>query len=106
MVRAIFGGLDSLGDFARAAMTSLASEEARRTNMPHRFVRSRRFVEIVAPKAGEADRDRIARLLVVLITSSAMRVWRDHLGSSVDEAADDVEWVLRAAIASATSRNR
>jgi hypothetical protein len=30
-----------------------------------------------------------------------MRIWRDHLGSSVDEAADDIVWILRAAIATA-----
>ena len=42
-------------------------------------------------------------MLVVLTTSSAMRVWREHLGSSVEEAADDIDWVLRAAIASTTS---
>jgi hypothetical protein len=28
-----------------------------------------------------------------------MRMWRDHLGSSVDEAADDIEFVLRSVIA-------
>jgi len=33
-------------------------------------------------------------------------LWRDQLGSSVEEAADDVDWVVRAAIASAASRNR
>jgi AcrR family transcriptional regulator len=104
MVRAIFEGLDSLGDLARAAMASPAAEEARRINMPDRFAMSRRFAETIAPKADQADRDRIARLMVVLTTSSAMRVWRDHLGSSVDEAAGDVDWVLRAAISATAPR--
>ena len=104
MVRAIFEGLDSLGDLARAAMASPAAEEARRINMPERLAMSRRFTEAIAPTADKADRDRIARLMVVLTTSSAMRVWRDHLGSSVGEAAGDVDWVLRAAIAAATPR--
>ena len=45
-------------------------------------------------------------LLVVLTASSALRLWRDQLGSSVDEAADDVDWVIRALIASATPRKR
>jgi AcrR family transcriptional regulator len=106
MVRTIFDGLESLGDLARAAMASPAAEQARRINMPDRFAMSRRFAETIAPNVRKADRDRIARLMVVLTTSSAMRVWRDHLGSSVDEAADDVDWVLRAALASARSRNR
>jgi hypothetical protein len=42
---------------------------------------------------------------VILTASSALRLWRDQLGSSVDEAADDVDWVVRALIASASSRN-
>jgi hypothetical protein len=31
-------------------------------------------------------------------------MWRDHLGLSVDEAADDVDWIVRAAIAAASNR--
>jgi hypothetical protein len=30
-------------------------------------------------------------------------MWRDHLGSSIEEAADDIDWVIRAAIAASTS---
>jgi len=103
MVLTIFGGLDSLGDVARAAMASPAAEEARRTTMPSRLAVSRRFAETVVPTAGRADQDRIARLLVVLTTSSAMRMWCDQLGSSVEEAADDIEWLLRSVIATATA---
>jgi len=99
MVGAMFGGLDSLGDEARAAMASPAAEEARRTSMPDRVRMSRRFVDAVAPGASEADRDRIARVMVILTTTSAMRMWRDHLGTSIDTAADDIEWILIAAIA-------
>jgi len=99
MVRALFGGLDSLGDVARAAMASPAAEQARHTSMPDRLGISRRFIEAVAPDADPVDQDRIARILVVLTTSAAMRMWRDHLGVTVDEAADDVDWVLRAALA-------
>ena len=57
----------------------------------------RRIADSIVPKPSQADRDRIARLLVVLTASSALRLWRDQLGSSVEEAADDVDWVVRAA---------
>jgi AcrR family transcriptional regulator len=106
MVRALFGGLDSLGDVARAAMASPAAEEARHASMPDRLGISRQFLERVAPDLAPADRDRIARILVVLTTSAAMRMWRDHLGATVDEAADDVDWVLRVALAAATPAGR
>jgi len=103
---AYFERTDSLGDLARIAMASPASEEVRALNMPDRIAMFRRIAESILPRPSDVDRDRIARLLVILTASSALRMWRDHLGSSVDEAADDVDWVIHALIASATSRNR
>jgi AcrR family transcriptional regulator len=102
---AYFERTDSLGDLARLAMASPASDETRRINMPDRLAIFRGLADSIVPKPSEADRDRIARVLVILTASSALRLWRDQLGSSVDEAADDVDWVVRALIASATSRN-
>jgi AcrR family transcriptional regulator len=104
-LRAFFARTDSFGDLARAAMASPASDEVRRLNIPDRVAIFRRVADSIEPRPSKADRDRIARLLVILTASSALRLWRDQLGSSVDEAADDVDWVLRAVIASATSRN-
>lgn len=105
-LRTYFERTDSLGDLARVAMASPASEEVRALSMPDRLAMFRRIADSVVPKPSEADRDRIARLLVILTTSSALRMWRDHLGLTVDEAAEDVDWIVRAAIASATSRDR
>ncbi len=104
-LRAYFERTDSLGDLARAAMASPASDDVRRLNIPRRLAAFRRVADSIEPKPSEVNRDRIARLLVILTASSALRLWRDQLGSSVDEAADDVDWVLRA-ITSAASENR
>ena len=101
-VRAIFGGLDSADDIARAAMASPAAAEARRMGMPARLEIYRRMADAIAPELAQGDRDRIARVLTILISSSALRLWRDHLGSSVEQAADDIDWVIRAAIAAGT----
>jgi hypothetical protein len=58
------------------------------------------------PHASPADQARLARVLVVLASSSSMRMWRDMIGSSVDEAADDIEWLLRSVLdASAEGTN-
>ena len=103
-LRAHFERTDSLGDLTRAVMASPASDEVRRLNIPNRLAAFRRVADSIKPKPSEVNRDRIARLLVVLTASSALRLWRDQLGSSVDEAADDVDWVLRA-ITSAASEN-
>jgi hypothetical protein len=54
------------------------------------------------PRLTSRDRDRIARLLTILISASALRVWRDHLGSTVEEAANDIDWVIKAAAAAST----
>lgn len=104
-VRAIFERVDSFDDLARAAIASPAAEEARRVSMPDRVAMTRRFADTILPNLRAADRDRIARLLVIVTASTALRTWRDHLGSSVDEAADDVDWIVRAAIAAAQSGN-
>jgi len=60
------------------------------------------LADLHVPKLMAADRERIARLMAVLVTSASLRMWRDHLGLSVDEAAEDIEWVLRASLAAAT----
>jgi AcrR family transcriptional regulator len=104
-VRAYFERTDSIDDLARAAMAGPASEEVRRLNIPDRLAMFRGIADSIEPMVAEVDRDRIARLLMILTASSALRMWRDHLGLSVDEAADDVDWAVSAAIAAATPRN-
>ena len=96
-----FARLEALDDAGRAAMATPAAEEVRRASMPERVAMTRQFVATVAPTAGDADRERITRLLSVITNSAAMHVWRDYFGSTADRAAADVEWVLRAVIAAA-----
>jgi AcrR family transcriptional regulator len=101
-VRALFERIDSAGDLARAAAASPAAEEVRRVDMPARLEMSRRLADSIMPRLTSRDRDRIARLLTILISASALRVWRDHLGSTVEEAANDIDWVIKAAAAAST----
>jgi AcrR family transcriptional regulator len=103
-VRSIFERLESFDDLARAAMASPAADESRRLNMPDRLAMTRRLADSIVPALSEVDRDRIARLMVVLTASASLRMWRDHLGASVDQAADDVDWLVRAAIAASTRK--
>ena len=104
-VREIFARLDAMDDLARAAYASPFANQARHANMPQRYARIRQLGDSVEPKLSEADQDRITRLLVILTSSSALRTWRDHLGSTVEEAADDVDWIVRAAIDAAHRNN-
>lgn len=97
----LLGGLEGLDDVMRAALASPASEAVRRVHAPNRFRIARRLADGIAPQLSERDRDRIARLLVIMTASPALRMWRDDFGRSLDEIADDIDWTLRAAIAAA-----
>ncbi|HET6744983.1 MAG TPA: TetR/AcrR family transcriptional regulator [Candidatus Limnocylindria bacterium] len=97
--RAYIERVESFDELARAAMASPGSEEVRARSMPERLAIFRRIADTVEPKLADEDRDRLVRLMVVLSTSSSLRTWRNHLGASVDETADDIDWIVRAAIA-------
>jgi AcrR family transcriptional regulator len=103
-LRAVYARMESIGadELAVAAFSGPAAEHVRRIDMPHRLAVFRRLADATTPELSELERDRVARLLVVLTTSSALRTWLEHLGSSADEAADDVAWVVRSAVAGAS----
>ncbi len=105
-VRGFIERLDALNDVERAAFASPIADEVRHVTMPSRFARMRRLVESLEPPLTDTDQDRIARLLVVLVSQSSLRTWRDHLGVSPDQAAEDVDWFLRALIAQARMDER
>jgi hypothetical protein len=104
MIRALLERLDSLDDLSRAAMASPGAAEVRHATMPIRMQRIQRLADSIEPKLRKADRDRITRLLTVVTASSSLRMWRDHLGLSVDEVAREVDWIVRAAIAASSER--
>lgn len=104
MIRALVERLDSLDDLSRAAMASPAASEVRHATMPARLQRIRRLTDAIEPKPRKADRERITRLLAVLLTSSSLRMWRDHLRLSVNEIAEEVDWIVRAAISASRER--
>jgi AcrR family transcriptional regulator len=105
-LRALFERVDALDDLERAAMASPVADQVRHATMPSRFERIRRLGDTIEPPLLKADQDRITRLLVILTASASLRTWRDHLGSSVDEVVDDIDWFLKAAIAAATRKEK
>jgi AcrR family transcriptional regulator len=102
-MRKQFASLEGMGDVERAAMASPAGEEARRTQMPSRVARTRELADAIVPPDSPIDRARLTRLLVILTGSAAFRTWRDHLGCTPDEAADDVAWAVRTLVGASTS---
>jgi AcrR family transcriptional regulator len=98
MIRAVLERLDNLDAVSRAAMVSPAASEVRHATMPTRYQRIRSLASSIEPKLRTADQDRITRLITVITASSSLRMWRDHLGLSVDEVAEEIDWIVRAAI--------
>src|SRR5688572_17454596 len=104
-VRAVIERIDALDDVSRVAFASPIADEVRHATMPTRYIRIRRLGESIEPPLSSADLDRITRLLVVLISQFSLRTWRDHLGVSAEQAAEDIDWILRAVIAAARSED-
>jgi AcrR family transcriptional regulator len=102
-VRILFDRLDSLGELDRAAIVSRGADEVRQATMEARVAVTRQAVDGIAPGLPEDGRARVARLGIVLTQSASLRMLRDHLGLSIDEAIDDIEWMVRAAVAAARS---
>lgn len=98
MIREVVERLDGLDDVVRVAMASPVASEVRQATMATRLDRIRRLADSIEPKLSKAGRDRITRLLAVITASSSLRMWRDHLGLSVDEVAEEIDWIVRAAI--------
>ena len=98
------GHLDSLDDVTRAGMASPASEEIRARSIARRVETFSPLVDSIEPRLSKADRGRVLRLVMVLTTSSSLRMLHDHLDQSVEQTADDVDWFVRAAVAAATRR--
>lgn len=100
----LLGRMDGLDDVARAALASPTADAVRRVHAPNRLKLTRQVVDAIAPQLPTADRDRLARLLRILTSSSAVRIWRDELGASVEEVAAEIDQAVRAVIGSAEAQ--
>jgi AcrR family transcriptional regulator len=98
-VRILFERVDSFDDVDRAAVASPGAEEVRRAGMDARVAMARQAAAAIGPDLPDDDRERLSRLVILLTTSASARMLREHLGRSLDEAVDDAEWALRAAVA-------
>jgi hypothetical protein len=98
--------LDTMDDLSRAAFASPVAAEARQATKASRYERIGRLVDSIEPPLRDVDRERVTRLLLVITSSATLRVWRDLVGATADETADDVEWIVRAAVAATRRTHR
>src|SRR6476620_1464965 len=74
-VRVYAARVGSFDELTRAAMASPASAEVRALSIPRRLGMIERLVDSFDPPLAKADRERMVRLLAVLLNSSALRTW-------------------------------
>lgn len=101
-VRTLFTRIHDMGPVGYAALASPLGSQARHLRMTERRRLIREGVDAIGPDLTEEWRERMARLVAILISSASLRMWTEHLGLTPDEASDDVAAVIRAVVAGAT----
>jgi len=97
IVRRIFAGYERFDDVARAAMVSQLGRRARQAQLPARIEFSRASLANLAPNLGAEALDRVNRLSLVLVSSSAYQMYT-ALGMTAREASENALWAIRTAI--------
>lgn len=101
-VRTLFTRIHDMGPVGYAALASPIGSKARHLQMAERRRLTRESVDAIGPELTDEWRDRLARLLVILMSSASLRMWTEHLGLTPDDAAADVVAVIEAVVAGAT----
>jgi len=101
-VRTLFTGIHQMGPVGYAALASPVGSSARHAQMAGRLQVTRETIDAIGPDLTEEWRDRLVRLLVILMSSTSLRMWTEHLGLTPDDASDDVTAVIRAVVAGAS----
>ncbi len=100
-IRELFRRLDAIDPAGRASLLTPVGWQARRTTIPRRLKMLRASAADARPELDDDARDHLARLGLILTSSFSLQAWKDYLGMNVEEAAAEVAWALRAAIAGA-----
>ncbi len=98
VVRKVFQHFEDTDDLMRAAFASRIGRSVRVDGSKERFDLFRQTFRSVVPDLGPDDLEHIAKLGMVLTTSESYQQWKDRLGLTPTEAADEVMWALRNAI--------
>jgi len=98
-IRILFERYETFDDVERAAIASPGAEQIRHATIGSRVELAGKVAAAIAPELTPEEHARLARLVIVLTMSATARMLHEHLGRSVDEAVDDVEWIVRAVIA-------
>ncbi len=86
---------EGMDETMRAAFASELGAEVRRRTMPERIAVIRKEVRRLLPGIARRDQERLARVLLIFMSSAVVRAFESYLGMGPAKAGDDVAWVLR-----------
>lgn len=93
-VPAVFAHWEALDPELRAAAARLHGVEERARFLPERLAAVRRALEPYSGDLSDEDRERLARVTVIFLSSGMADVVTRYLGTSAAEAADLVVWAV------------
>ncbi len=97
-VRKVFHHFENTDDLMRAAFASSIGREVRVLDTPERLANMREIFRGTNPGIPSDQLEHLAKLALILTTSDVYLQWKDRLGLSPEEAADEVMWALRTLI--------
>ena len=104
MARQMFRNLEGMDLTLRAAMASELGQQVRQATMPMRLGIIRSVFARLAPDLAEGDRDRLANLAMILVSTPSFRAYKDYLGLGPDASAKLVTWAIATLIEGARDR--
>jgi len=86
---------EELDETMRAAAMSEFAYEARREVLPLRLKMYEDALAPVSVKLSAADRTHLRNVVLVLCSTAMIRAFKDYLGISGEETADNIAWAIR-----------
>ncbi len=94
-IRELSHRYEELDETLRAAAMSEFAYEARRVALPARLKMLENALIPVTGSLSEEDREHLRNVVLVLTSTATIRAFKDYLGLSSEETADNIEWALR-----------
>jgi AcrR family transcriptional regulator len=104
LARRMFRNLAGMDLTLRAAMASELGQQVRQATMPMRLGMIRDVIGRFAPDVEEDERDRLANLALILMSTPTFHAYKDYLGLGPDASADLVSWAIATLIDGARHR--
>lgn len=94
----VFRHFENTDDLLRAAFASRIGREVRIKGSTERLQLMKEAFQQLEPGLESNQLDHMAKLGLILTTSEAYQQWKDRLGLSPEEAADEVLWAIETLI--------